>query len=199
MQTPVPIALERAPVRLEPLQPGHAEALESAAQEDDLAQINITQLPRLGEGLSYIETALQGQALGTMLPFVVRDLRDNRIIGSTRYHDIVLAAERVEIGYTWYAKRTHRSAVNTSCKLLLLSHAFNTLGAKVVGWRTDILNHRSQQAIERLGARKDGVIRHHAVRRDGTVRDTVMYSMTLAEWPAAQAALTQRLALGNHP
>jgi N-acetyltransferase len=131
-----------------------------------------------------------------MLPFIVRDLASGVVIGSTRLHDIVPAIDRVEIGYTWYAKRVQRSAVNTTCKLLLMSHAFETLGAKLVGWRTDNLNAASQQAIERLGAKKDGVIRHHAPRRDGSVRDTVMYSMTIDEWPAARERLLRRLDTG---
>ena len=111
------------------------------------------------------------------------------IVGSTSYHDIVASIDRLEIGYTWYAKSQQRTALNTRCKLLLMSHAFDTLRAQLVGWRTDIHNLASQRAIERLGAKKDGVLRHHYSRRDGTVRDTVMYSMTAAEWPAAREAL----------
>ena len=129
-----------------------------------------------------------------MLPFVVRDATSGEIIGSTRYHDIVPAVERLEIGYTWYGKSWQRSHVNTSCKLLLLTHAFEALGAQLVGWRTDNFNFASQHAIERLGARKDGVLRHHALRRDGTVRDTVMYSLTAGEWPEAKAQLQSLLA-----
>jgi N-acetyltransferase len=135
------------------------------------------------------------QAEGKRLPFVVRLSESGQIIGSTSYHDMVVAAARVEIGYTWYGQSHWRSAVNSTCKWLLMHHAFDTLGAQVVGWRTDHLNTRSQQAIERLGARKDGVIRHHAPRRDGSVRDTVMYSMTADEWPAARERLEARLKL----
>ena len=119
----------------------------------------------------------------------MRELASNTIIGSTRYHDIVADIDRVEIGFTWYAKRWQRSHVNTSCKLLLLAHAFDTLGCKVVGLRTDNFNFVSQHAIEALGAKKDGVIRGHALRRDGTIRDTVMYSMRAGEWPEAKAQL----------
>ncbi len=124
-----------------------------------------------------------------MLPFAVRELGSGCVVGSTRYHDIVAPLDRLEIGYTWYAASWQRSFVNTECKLLLLEHAFDALGAALVGWRTDNFNLASQRAIERLGARRDGVLRHHALRRDGTVRDTVMYSMTRGEWPEARAQL----------
>lgn len=125
------------------------------------------------------------------------DETDGQIIGSTSYHDIILAARRVEIGYTWYAQSRWRSHVNTTCKYLLLRHAFETLNCETVGWRTDITNTRSQAAIERLGAQKDGIIRGQAARRDGSIRDTVMYSMTRAEWPAAKQRLQQRLDISD--
>ena len=128
-----------------------------------------------------------------MLPWVVRDLKSDVIVGTTRYHDIIMAAERVEIGYTWYAQRVQRSHVNTTCKLLLFTHAFEQLGAKCVGLRTDNFNFRSQRAIEALGAKKDGVIRHHWPRRDGTIRDSVMYSVLAAEWPDVKRHLELRL------
>jgi RimJ/RimL family protein N-acetyltransferase len=129
-----------------------------------------------------------------MLPWAVRDLATGAIVGSTRYHDVVAAADRVEIGWTWYAKRVQRSHVNTACKLLLLAHAFEKLGCKVVGLRTDNFNFTSQRAIEALGAKKDGVIRHHWPRRDGTVRDTVIYSIIVSEWPDVLRHLERRLA-----
>lgn len=129
-----------------------------------------------------------------MLPWAVRELRSGFVIGSTRYHDIRRDVDRVEIGYTWYAVRWQRTHVNTVCKLLLLEHAFDTLGCQVVGLRTDHLNVASQRAIERLGAKKDGVIRHERRRRDGSVRDTVMYSILAADWPAVKAGLEDRLA-----
>ena len=129
-----------------------------------------------------------------MLPWVVRDAGSGEIIGSTRYHDIVPAIDRVEIGYTWYRESRQRTAVNTTCKLLLLAHAFDTLGCKVVGLRTDNFNFRSQRAIEGLGAKKDGVLRHHAMRRDGSVRDSVLYSILAAEWPDVRRHLELRLA-----
>ncbi|HXI35225.1 MAG TPA: GNAT family protein, partial [Gemmatimonadales bacterium] len=120
-------------------------------------------------------------------------LASDTIIGSTRYHDILPAMDRVEIGYTWYAQSRQRTHVNTTCKLLLLRHAFDTLGCQVVGLRTDNFNFRSQRAIEALGAKKDGVIRHFGVRRDGSIRDTVMYSILAAEWPDVRRHLELRL------
>ena len=172
----------------------HATDLEAAARDGELWNLRITSVPAPGETAAYIATALKGQADGHMLPFVVRDLSSGQVVGSTRYHDIVPAIERLEIGYTWYGKSRQRSHVNTTAKLLLMTHAFETLGAKLVGWRTDNYNFASQKAIERLGAKKDGVLRHHAPRRDGTVRDTVMYSMTAGEWPEAKAQLLYQLA-----
>jgi RimJ/RimL family protein N-acetyltransferase len=150
-------------------------------------------VPAPHETTAYVETALAAQAAGYRLPFAVLDAASGDVLGSTSYHDIVPAIERVEIGYTWYASRVQRSAVNTTAKLLLLTHAFEALGAKLVGWRTDNFNHASQRAIERLGAKRDGVIRHHALRRDGTVRDTVMYSLTVGEWPEVKAHLNWQL------
>jgi N-acetyltransferase len=121
-------------------------------------------------------------------------LTTDTVIGSTRFHDIVPAVDRVEIGYTWYAKRCQRTHVNTACKLLLLGHAFDSVGCKVVGLRTDNFNFASQRAIEALGAKKDGVIRHYGLRRDGTARDTVMYSILATEWPDVKRHLALRLA-----
>jgi RimJ/RimL family protein N-acetyltransferase len=128
-----------------------------------------------------------------MLPFAVIDPSSGKVLGSTRYHDILAPVARLEIGYTWYAKSYQRSHVNTACKLLLLTHAFEQLGAKLVGWRTDNFNYASQRAIERLGAKRDGVLRHHALRRDGTIRDTYMYSVTAGEWPEIRDHLTYQL------
>ncbi len=134
-----------------------------------------------------------------MLPWAVRDLSTDTIVGSTRYHDIVPSVGRVEIGYTWYSASRQRSHVNSACKLLLLSHAFDTLGCGVVGFRTDNFNFRSQQAIEALGAKKDGVLRHHFLRRDGTVRDSVMYSIVASEWPGVRQNLVWRLRRARAP
>lgn len=195
MRKPEPVTLETPQVRLEPLLADHAAWLEAAARDGELWRLRITSVPAPGETAAYLAAALKGQQEGHMLPFAVRDLASGQIIGSTRYHDIVPAVERLEIGYTWYGRSWQRSHVNTTCKLLLMTHAFEVLGAKLVGWRTDNYNFASQRAIERLGARKDGVLRHHALRRDGTVRDTVMYSLAAGEWPEVKAHLQYQLAL----
>jgi RimJ/RimL family protein N-acetyltransferase len=194
MMDPRPVTLEAHGVRLEPLAKGHSAALREAAADGKLWELWFTSVPEPDQTDSYISQALEGQAAGHMLPFAVRELGTNHIVGSTRYHDVIKAAHRVEIGYTWYAKRWQKSHVNTACKLLLLGHAFDTLGCKVVGLRTDNFNFASQRAIEALGAKKDGVIRHHQPRRDGSVRDTVMYSIVLAEWPDVRRHLERRLA-----
>jgi len=191
-----PITLQGHGVMLSPMRAEHAPALENAAADGRLWELVITSAPAPGDAGRYIELALEGQRHGHMLPFVVTDDASGAVIGTTRYHDIVPAVARLEIGYTWYAQRCQRTHVNTACKLLLLTHAFDTLGAQVVGWRTDARNTRSQEAIARLGARQDGVLRHHALRRDGTVRDTVLFSMLRAQWPQARDKLTARLARG---
>lgn len=194
MIDPQPCTLEGHGVRLEPMQTGHAAELADAAADGKLWELWFTSVPAPGGVERYVADALAGQANGTMLPFVVRDQGDGRIVGSTRYHDIVAAIDRVEIGYTWYAASRQRSHVNTACKLLLMAHAFDVLGCRVVGWRTDHMNFRSQRAIEALGAHRDGVIRHHAPRPDGTVRNTVFYSVLAHEWPDVQRHLQRRLA-----
>lgn len=194
MITVQPIQLEGHGVRLEPLTAAHADALRTAASDGRLWELWYTAVPEPATVESYIETALTGQRDGRMLPFAVRELASGAIVGSTRYHDIVAEIDRVEIGYTWYAKRWQRTHVNTTCKLLLLRHAFETLGCQVVGLRTDNFNFASQRAIEALGAKKDGVLRHHAARRDGTVRDSVMYSVLRAEWRDVKRNLELRLA-----
>jgi N-acetyltransferase len=188
-----PTKLEGHGVRLEPLSPDHESELAVAAADGVLWKLWFTSVPTPEETRAYIETALAGQRDGHMLPWVVRELSENRIIGSTRYHDIIAAIDRVEIGYTWYAKTWQRSHVNTSCKLLLLGHAFDMLGCKVVGLRTDNFNIASQRAIEAIGAKKDGVIRHHGIRRDGSARDTVIYSILAREWPDVKRHLESRL------
>jgi RimJ/RimL family protein N-acetyltransferase len=188
-----PVTLEGHGVRLEPLARDHQHDLAVAASDGRLWELWFTSAPRPDEAESYIEAALEGQTAGHMLPWVVRELTSGTIVGTTRYHDIVKAIDRVEIGYTWYAASWQRTHVNTACKLLLLGHAFDSLGCGVVGLRTDQYNFTSQRAIERLGARKDGVIRHHQARRDGTVRDSVMYSIVAAEWPDVKRHLTTRL------
>ena len=192
-QPPSPCTLVGHGVRLEPLTLNHTEALTRAARDGELWNLRVTSVPEPEHTASYIQAALDGYAAGHMLPFVVMHTDSQEVIGTTRYHDIIASVARLEIGYTWYAKSHQRSHVNTACKLLLLEHAFDTLGAKVVGWRTDNFNYASQRAIERLGAKRDGVLRHHALRRDGTVRDTVMYSVIAGEWPEVRAHLTYQL------
>ena len=189
-----PTTLEGHGLRLEPLTPEHERDLVAAASDGKLWELWFTSVPSPDDARAYIATALVGQKDGHMLPWVVRELSEGKIIGSTRYHDIIAAIDRVEIGYTWYAKRWQRSHVNTSCKLLLLGHAFDTVGCEVVGLRTDNFNTASQRAIEALGAKKDGVIRHHGARRDGSARDTVIYSILAGEWPDVKRHLELRLA-----
>jgi len=189
-----PATLESPTMRLEPLTPAHRDALVAAASDGKLWELWFTTVPKPDEMEKYIADALAGHEAGTMLPWAVRELSTNTIVGSTRYHDVVAGADRVEVGYTWYAKRWQRSHVNTTCKLLLLRHAFETVGCKVVGLRTDNFNFASQRAIEAIGAKKDGVIRHHWVRRDGSARDTVIYSILAGEWPDVRKHLELRLA-----
>jgi len=190
---PQPATLEGHGVRLEPLEVSHLEGLMAAAKDGRLWELWFTSVPEPEQTRAYIDTAVKGQRDGHMLPWAVRELKTGAIVGSTRYHDIVPSADRVEIGWTWYAKRVQRTHINTACKLLLFGHAFETLQCKVVGLRTDNFNFRSQRAIEALGAKKDGVIRHHWPRRDGTVRDTVIYSVLAAEWPDVRRHLESRL------
>lgn len=194
MDNPTPVTLERYGIRLEPLAHHHHDELLAAAADGKLWELWFTSVPEPDQTRDYIASALAGQEAGHMLPWAVRELDHGKVIGSTRYHDIVTPVDRVEIGYTWYGKSWQRSHVNTTCKLLLLDHAFATLGCKVVGLRTDNFNFASQRAIEGLGARKDGVIRHHQARRDGTVRDSVMYSILASEWPDVKRHLELRLA-----
>lgn len=189
-----PVTLAERGVLLRPLSMDDEAGLAEAAADGQLWTIRVTSVPAPEQTRTYIETALQMQADGTRLPFTVVEQASGRIIGSTSYHDIVPAVGRLEIGHTWYAARVQRSHVNTCAKLMLLRHAFDTLGCLTVGWRTDIFNLRSQRAIERLGAKKDGVIRGHALRRDGSVRDTVMYSLTRSEWPEVHTHLRALLA-----
>jgi len=194
MITLSPIVLEGHGVRLEPMTQDHADTLGTAANDGKLWELWYTSVPGPDETGSYIDDALTGQADGHMLPWVVRESSTGEIVGSTRYHDIVPAIDRVEIGYTWYAGRWQRSHVNTACKRLLLGHAFDTLGCAVVGLRTDNFNFASQRAIAALGAKQDGVLRHHRARRDGTVRDSVMFSILANEWPDVKRHLETRIA-----
>ena len=187
------VTLEGYGVRLEPLSYEHHDGLALAAADGRLWELWFTSVPEPEQTRAYISEALAGQEAGHMQPWAVRELTGNTIVGTTRYHDIVAAIDRVEVGYTWYAGRWQRSHVNTACKLLLLGHGFDTLECKIIGLRTDNFNFASQRAIEALGARKDGVIRHHMARRDGTVRDSVMYSILASEWPDVKRHLELRL------
>jgi N-acetyltransferase len=188
-----PVVLEGYAVRLEPLDERHVAGLRSAAADGELWDLWFTLVPRPEEVDEYVAQALYGRHNGSMLPWAVIDARSGIVLGSTRYHDILRDVDRVEIGYTWYAKRAQGTHVNPACKLLLMTHAFEVLGSAVVGLRTDPFNFRSQAAIERLGAKKDGVIRHHQRRRDGSVRDSVMYSILAHEWPEVRRNLAFRL------
>lgn len=197
MITCAPVTLEGHGVRLEPLDAIHAPALGEAATDGRLWELWFTSVPRPEECAAYVATALAGRAAGHMLPWAVRELATGAIVGTTRFHDIKPEIDRVEIGYTWYAASRQRTHVNTACKLLLLRHAFETLGCAVVGLRTDRYNTRSQRAIEGIGARRDGVVRRFEARRDGTARDTVLFSILREEWPDVERHLEFRLARGT--
>ena len=184
-----PVTLSERGISLLPLGMEHEAGLRAAAADGELWRLRITSVPEPEQTGQYIRDALAMREAGNRFAFAVLDQASGTVLGSSSYHDILPAVKRVEIGYTWYARRCQRTHVNTTCKLLLMGHAFDTLGCHVVGWRTDNFNFDSQNAIERLGARKDGVIRGHALRRDGTIRDTVMYSMRCGEWPEAKAQL----------
>jgi N-acetyltransferase len=184
-----PVTLKARDIALVPLSLDHEEGLRAAAADGELWKLRVTSVPEPHETRAYIETALQGREAGHRFAFAVTEVETGTVLGTTSFHDILPGVKRVEIGYTWYARRCQRTHVNTTCKLLMLTHAFDTLGCNVVGWRTDNFNFASQQAIERLGAKKDGVIRGHAMRRDGTIRDTVMYSLRSGEWPEVKAQL----------
>jgi RimJ/RimL family protein N-acetyltransferase len=176
-------------VRLEPLTEAHADDLLAAAADGALWTLNYTAVPGpdLASAQDYIRVALEGRASGTMLPFVV--VADGRIVGCTRYYDIDPSVPTLAIGYTWYAARVQRTHVNTVCKRLLLGHAFEAMGMRTVYFHTSHLNLRSQAAIERLGTHRDGLLRQHKRHRDGSLRDTVVYSMLDSEWTGCRARL----------
>jgi len=188
-----PTRLHDEYVVLEPLTPEHAPALEAAAADGELWKLAVTSVPPPGQTLGYVEKALQGQAEGHMLPFAVREVQSGEIVGSTRYYEIDAAVPRLAIGYTWYAKRWQKSHLNTACKRLLLEHAFETLGCAAVAFHTDVLNEDSQRAIERLGAQREGVLRAHRRRTDGSLRDTVCFSILAGEWGNVANWLDMRL------
>lgn len=184
-----PVSLSYHQVHLEPLDLQHEQGLKEACQDGELWKLRITSTPSPETVCEYIELALQQREQGTRFAFAVIDERTGKVVGTTSYHDIVPQINRLEIGYTWYAKSAQRTHINTTCKFLLLRHAFENLNANVVGLRTDNFNFASQKAIERLGAKKDGVLRQHAIRKDGTIRDTVMYSIIQSEWVNVKAHL----------
>jgi len=188
-----PVTLSERGIALVPLALHHEAGLRAAAADGALWNIRVTSVPEPDHTGKYIEDALAGREAGHRFPFAVVESATGKVLGTSSYHDIVPALKRVEIGWTWYAKSTQRTHVNTTCKLLLMTHAFEVLGCHVVGWRTDNFNFASQAAIERLGAKKDGVLRGHALRRDGTIRDTVMYSLRSGEWPEVKAQLLHAL------
>ena len=188
-----PITLSARGVSLVPLALTHEEGLRAAASDGELWNIRVTSVPEPKDTRNYIEDSLAMREAGHRFAFAVIEDSSGKVMGSSSYHDIVPAIKRLEIGYTWYAQSHQRSYVNSTCKLLLMTHAFETLGCHVVGWRTDNFNFASIAAIERLGAKKDGVLRGHALRRDGTIRDTVMYSLRSGEWPEVRAQLLHAL------
>ncbi len=188
-----PITLQDEHVALEPLSLDHVPALEAAAADGELWNLWFTSVPPPGQARSYVEKALQAQVDGLMLPFAIREKSSGDIVGTTRYYDIVPEPPRLAIGYTWYARRWQKSHLNTACKRLLLRHAFETLERVAVELHTDHRNLDSQRAIERLGAHRDGVLRAHKLRPDGTLRDTVCYSILASEWPDVDRWLGLRL------
>ena len=189
-----PLTLQDQHVALEPLSVDHVGALEGAAADGELWKLWFTSVPGPGGMHAYVQAALDAQARGEALPFVVRDKHDETIVGSTRFFDFEPALPRVEIGYTWYAASRQRSHVNSACKRLLLAHAFEALECVAVQFSTDRYNQASRRAIERLGARCDGILRSHRLRADGSVRDSVVYSILAAEWPDIRRLLELRQA-----
>ena len=191
-----PVTLAGQHVRLEPLRTEHADALREASGDGELWHLWYTSVPRPTEVESYIATALAGQAAGTDLPFVVRDA-EGTVVGCTRYCHVEAGNQRLEIGYTWYAARVQRTALNTEAKLLLLGHAFEALGAIAVEFRTNWFNQRSRAAIARLGAKQDGVLRNAQRMPGGGFRDTVVFSIIESEWPTVKRHLQYQLDRGG--
>ena len=188
-----PVTLEGEYAILEPLEIGHADALAEATQDGELWHLWYTAVPAPDTARSYIDGALAMREQQGALPFAVRQRSTGRIVGSTRYFNVEAAHRRLEIGYTWYARSVQRSALNTECKLLLLGHAFDVLGCIAVEFRTHWMNHRSREAIARLGAKQDGVLRSHQIGADGVLRDTVVFSIIAPEWPTVRRHLLYKL------
>jgi RimJ/RimL family protein N-acetyltransferase len=187
-----PTTLRGAHARLEPLSQNHCEGLTEAVNDGELWKLWYTFIPRAEDMRKEIDRRLGLQAAGSMLPFTVFDA-DGKISGMTTYMNVDTPNRRVEIGSTWYAKRVQRSALNTQCKLLLLTHAFEKLDCIAVEFRTHFFNHQSRRGIERLGAKLDGVLRSHQIAPNGTLRDTAVYSIIAGEWPTVKAHLTYQL------
>lgn len=192
MPWPDPVTLRGQHARLEPLSPDHREGLAAAVKDGELSKLWYTAVPTPEGMAKEIDRRLGLQAAGSMLPFTVFDA-DGRIVGMTTYMNIDAANRRVEIGSTWYGRSAQRGPLNTQCKLLLLRHAFEALSCIAVEFRTHFFNHQSRRAIERLGAKQDGILRSHQIAPNGTLRDTVVYSITAAEWPTVQAHLEFQL------
>jgi RimJ/RimL family protein N-acetyltransferase len=188
-----PVTLQGRHAGLEPLASEHADALRVAAADGELWKLWYTSVPKPDTVQAYIDKALQmRQDLGAMA-FVIRDLRDGKVVGSTRYCNVDAANRRLEIGYTWHAARAQRTGINTECKLMLLTHAFETLKCIAVEFRTNFMNHQSREAIARLGAKQDGILRSHQILEGGIVRDTVVFSIVASEWPAVKRHLQFKL------
>lgn len=192
MPWPDPITLRGQHARLEPLSHQHREGLTEAVKDGELSTIWYTAIPTPDNVAKEIDRRLALQVAGSMLPFTVFD-GTGKIVGMTTYMNIDAANRRVEIGSTWYGKSAQRGPLNTQCKLLLLTHAFETLNCIAVEFRTHFFNHQSRNAIERLGAKQDGILRSHQVAPNGTLRDTVVYSITAAEWPTVRTHLNYQL------
>lgn len=192
MLWPDPVRLVGAHARLEPLSHNHLAGLTEAVKDGDLWKLWYTSVPKPEEMAREIDRRLGLQAKGSMLPFTVFDA-DGLIAGMSTYMNIDATNRRVEIGSTWYAKRVQRTALNTQCKLLLLTHAFEKLDCIAVEFRTHFFNHQSRRGIERLGAKQDGILRNHQIAPNGTLRDTVVFSIIASEWPTAKAHLTFQL------
>jgi RimJ/RimL family protein N-acetyltransferase len=184
-------------VQLEPLRPEHADALRAAASDGRLWELAFTNVPMPGDVGAWLDAALAKQAAGEQLAFTVR-AADGRIVGSTRYYELLPDTPRLCIGYTWYARSVQRTGLNTEAKLLLLAHAFEALRCASVGFHTSTLNLASRAAIARLGAREEGILRQHLRHRDGSLRDTVCFSILDREWPAVKAGLRAKLDAHAH-
>jgi len=187
-----PLTLSGKYARLDPLSHAHHEELVGAVRDGELWKLWYTSVPTPEHMTQEIDRRLGLQAAGSMLPFTVFDA-DGKVAGMTTYMNIDAPNRRVEIGATWYAKRVQRSALNTQCKLLLLTHAFEELDCIAVEFRTHFFNHQSRRGIERLGAKQDGILRNHQIGRNGTLRDTVVYSIISVEWPTVKAHLSYQL------